>query len=299
LFLNYVEETVNHFKDKIGVWEIWNEPNFIFWSGSRNDFFELSMQTAIKIRETDSNAYILGGAFWRTPHGFINAMYKAGGFDNLDAVAFHPYAVNPRGSMKVYDKFLSALSEINYSGPVWVTEAGYPTAGWYPTKVSLEEFPAYVVKTIVGAASRGARVLLWYQLFDYYNLYETPYIKFDSEKYFGLAYPDYQKKNGAFAYELCAKYLPGSIYSGDLPLKENVPSSIVCFYFLNSTSGNKTLIIWNDSVITKKIKLQIQSPALLHDISSGNSVQMPSELEVGKKPLFITWSGDSIPKLAK
>jgi hypothetical protein len=299
IFLNYVEKTVNHFKGKIDTWEIWNEPNFMFWKGSRNDFFELSKQTAIKIRETDSNAYILGGAFWRAPGGFIKAMHKAGGFDNIDAVAFHPYAVNPSGSMKVYDKFLNVLSEINYTGPIWITEAGYPTAGWYPTKVSLKEFPSYVVKTIVGAATRGPRVLLWYQLFDFYNLKETPFIKFDSEKFFGLAYPDYQKKSGAFAYELCAKYLPGSIYTDNLPLKENVPSSIVCFCFLGGTPGNNTLIIWNDSIITQKLKIQIQSPALLHDISSGNSVQMPSELKVGKEPLFITWTGDSIPRLLK
>jgi len=299
LFLNYVEKTVNHFKGKIDAWEIWNEPNFMFWEGSRKDFFELSKQTAIKIRETDSNAYILGGAFWRAPRSFIKSMYKAGGFNNIDAVAFHPYAINPKGSMQVYDKFLNVLSEINYTGPVWITEAGYPTAGWYPTKASLKEFPSYVVKTIAGAASRGSRVLLWYQLFDFYTLEETPFFTFDSERFFGLAYPDYQKKNGAFAYELCAKYLPGSIYTRDLPLKENVPSGIVCFCFLGGISGNNTLIIWNDSVITQKLKIQIQSPAFLYDISNGNSVQMPSELEVGKKPLFITWRGDSSPLISK
>jgi len=298
-FLNYVEITVTHFMGKIDAWEIWNEPNVIFWKGPRNDFFELSKQTAIKIRETDSNAYILGGAFWRAPHGFIKAMYKAGCFDNIDAVAFHPYAVNPSGAMKVYDKFLGVLSEINYSGPVWVTEAGYPTAGWYPTKVSLEEFPSYVVKTIAGAASRGPRVLLWYQLFDFYNLEEAPSFKFDSEKYFGLIYPDYQKKNAAFAYELCAKHLPGSIYSADLPLKENVPSSVVSFCFLDGVSGNNALIIWNDSVITKKLKLQLHSQALLHDISNGNITPAQSEFKVGKKPLFITWSGNSVPMLYK
>jgi len=297
LFLNYVEKTVSHYMGKIDAWEIWNEPNVIFWRGPRRDFFDLSKQTAIKIRETDSNAYILGGAFWRAPRGFIKAMHKAGCFDNLDAVAFHPYAINPGGSMKVYDKFLDVLSEINYSGPIWVTEAGYPTAGWYPTKVSLKEFPSYVVKTITGAASRGPKVLLWYQLFDFYSLEETPFFKFDSEKYFGLIYPDYQKKNAAFAFELCAKYLPGSKYTSNLPLKENVPSSIICFCFLGGISGNNVLIIWNDSVITQKLKFQLQDTALLHDISNGNTALIQSELKVGKKPLFITWSGNSIPKL--
>jgi len=297
LFLRYVDEIINHFKGKIDVWEIWNEPNFMFWKGPQKDFFELSRLTALKIREVDSNAYILGGVFWRAPRGFIKAMYNAGGMDNLDGIAFHPYAVNPRGSMKVYDKFLNVLSEIGYSGPVWITEVGYPTGGWYPTTVFIEEYPSYVVKTIVGAAARRTRVLLWYQLFDSYNPGEIPPYAINSEDFFGLIYPNYQKKTGAIAYELCAKYIPGSVYATELPLKENIPRSIVCFCFLGGTSDNNTLIIWNDSYGTQRVQIQLQANALLHDISSGNFISMPIELTIGKTPLFITWSGKTIPKI--
>jgi len=299
LFLRFVEETVNHFKGKIDAWEIWNEPNFMFWKGSRNDFFELSRLTAIKIREVDSNACILGGAYWRAPRGFIKAMHKAGCFDNLDGIAFHPYAINPRGSMKVYDKFLNVLSEIKYSGPVWVTEMGYPTAGWYPTKVSLEEYPSYVIKTIAGAAARGARSLFWYELFDSYNPDEIPKNTYNSEKFFGLAYPDYSKKNGAIAYELCVKYISGSVYTGSIPIKDNIPSSIICFCFLDGISGNNVLIIWNDSIRKQKLKIHLQNPAFLHNISNGNNVPLPFELTIGKEPVFITWSGEEVPRIYK
>ena len=297
LFLHYVDEIVNHFKGKIDVWEIWNEPNFMFWKGPQKDFFELSRLTALKIREVDSNAYILGGIFWRSPRSFIKAMYNAGSMDNLDGIAFHPYAVNPRGSMKIHDNFLNVLSEIGYSGPVWITEVGYPTGGWYPTKISLEEFPSYVVKTIAGAAARGTRALLWYQLFDSYNPREIPPHTNNSENFFGLAYPSFQKKNGAIAYELCAKYLPGSFYASELPLKENIPRNIVSFCFLGGISDNNTLIIWNDSSKIQRIKIQLQSPAYLHDISSGNKFPLPFELTVGKEPVFITWSGEVIPRI--
>jgi len=299
LFLRFVDEIVNRYKGKIDVWEIWNEPNILFWKGPRKDFFELSRLTALKIREVDSNAYILGGVFWRAPRGFIKAMYNAGGMDNLNGIAFHPYAVNPRGSMKAHDNFLNVLSEINYSGPVWITEVGYPTGGWYPTRVSLKEQPSYVIKTIAGAAARGTRALLWYELFDSYNREEIHPRTINSEKFFGLAYPNFQKKNGATAYELCAKYLPGSVYTSELPLKENIPSSIVAFCFLGGISGNNTLIIWNDSNRTQKLKIQLKSNALLHDISNGNTFSLPLELEIKKEPLFITWSGEEIPRIYK
>jgi len=299
-FLNYVEETVRHFKGRVDVWNIWNEPNFMFWNGSNKEFFELSRLTAQKIRETDPDAYIIAGAFWRAPSGFIKGMHKAGGMENIDGIAFHPYAINPAGSMMVYDKFTKILSKLNYTGPVWITEVGYPTGGWYPTTVSEEELPSYVVKTISGAAARGAKTLVWYHMFDHHAKGKVPSKKMNSEHYFGLAYPNYIRKDGAWAYELCARFLPGSRYAPESPHREKIPSNIVSFCFVGGISGNNTLILWNDRNKEKKIKLLLSAPALLYDISTGNSLPLSVEtvLDIGNKPLIITWQGTDIPRLS-
>jgi hypothetical protein len=110
LFLNFVEKTVDHFRGRVEAWEIWNEPNFMFWKGSDKEFFELAKLTALKIRETDSQTTILGGVFWRVPVNFIRNMFRAGALENVDGLAFHPYAVNPESVVKLYDKFASVLS---------------------------------------------------------------------------------------------------------------------------------------------------------------------------------------------
>ena len=301
LFLNFVEETVKHFKGRVHVWNIWNEPNLMFsyWKGPRKDYIELTRLTAQKIREVDPGAYILGGAFWRAPAGLIKKMYKAGALENLDGLAFHPYSVYPQGSTRAHDKLLNILSTINYAVPVWITEVGYPTAGWYPTQVSLRELPAYVVKTITGAAARGARALLWYELIDSYNKDEVPPGTFNSEKFFGLVYPNYERKNGAWAYQLCARYLPGSRYAAELPQRENIPSNIAAFCFLDGVAGSNTLILWNDRNSVQKAKLSLPGSALLHDIAAGNNSPLAAEtvVEIGKTPLFITWQGAGIPRL--
>jgi hypothetical protein len=301
LFLDFVEKTVRHFQGRIDIWNIWNEPNFMFWKGSNKEFFELSRLTAQRIRETDPESYILGGAFWRTPKGFIKNMHKHGAMENLDGLAFHPYAINPRGSMKVHDNFLKVLSRINYTGPVWITEMGYPTDGWYPTKVSLEESSSYIVKTIIGSAARGARSLLWYELFDFYNEGEVPRNTRDSEKFFGLVYPNYQRKPGAWAYELCARYLPGSRYVSELPIRENLSSNIVSFCFIGGLSGNNTLILWNDRNRIDMLNLNLDVPAFIHNISTGTSHPLATGalLEVGNQPLMITWQGIAVPRLSK
>jgi hypothetical protein len=301
-FLNYVEETVLHFQGRVDIWEIWNEPNNImFWKGSAQEYYELTRQTAQRIREIDPEAYILGGAFWRTPTGFIRNMHKANAMENLDGIAFHPYGLDPIGSMRLYDNFLKVLAEINYTGPVWVTEAGYPTGGFYPIRISMELLPSYVIKTIVGSAARGARVVLWYELFDAQNEGETSLDTWNIGLFYGLTYPDYTRKNGAWAYELCARFLPGSRYTPELPVRQNISSSIVSFCFLDGTSGNNTLILWNDGILSQRVRLSLPGTVLLHDISTGISSPLSGEtiLDVEKQPLFITWQGTGIPRLSR
>ena len=298
LFLRYVEEIVRHYKGKVDAWCIWNEPNIKFWQGTDSEYYELTKLTAEKIRKTDPDAYIIGGAFWRSPGGFIKKMYKAGGFRDLDALALHPYSINPSDSMKVYDKFKKILSEVNYSGPVWITEVGYPTGGWYPSRVSPDKLAVFVVKTIAGMAARGARNLLWYEMLDEK---ETGTINISSEKQFGLVNKDFSRKTSSWAYELCARYLSGSRYVPELPQRKDIPSNIISFCFLDGISGINTLILWNDKKQSQNIELNLSSSALLHDIYTGQNTPLPVDapVNVTNEPLIITWQGTDVPLIAK
>ena len=302
-FLRYIEEIVNHYKGRIDVWNIWNEPNIFFWKGSNKEFYELSRLTAQKIRETDPDAYIIGGAFSRVPKRFIKKMNKAGGMKNLDGLAFHPYAFNPAGAMRLHDKFVRIASDINFKGDVWITEVGNPTGGLYPHKTTLKKFPSVVVKTLCGSAVRGTRATLWYQLFDHYNEGEVPPKKFDlksSEDFFGLLYPNLKRKDAAYAYALCGKFIPGSRYTPGFLQREKIPSSVVSVCFLEGKSGNNTLVLWNDRKRTKKATLYLDAPATLYDITTGKGqpLSAAATLEIGAQPIIITWQGADVPRLS-
>jgi len=298
-FINYVEVTVKRYKGKVDAWEIWNEPNWLFWKGTDKEFFELSRLTANKIREIDPDAYIVGGSFQRLPHNFIINMNKAGALENLNALSFHPYDVNPKASTRLLDDFFKLASKINFKGDIWISEMGYPTSGWYPSMVSLKNLPSYVIKTIAPAAARGTRVFIWYDFKDSYKLGEYPNT-FDSERYFGLVYADFTRKSGAWAYELCARYLPGTQYNPELPLKEGIKSNIVTLCFTGNESDTNTLIIWNEVNNKQKIKVAIPTAITIHDISSADNYSLSDEaiLETSDKPIFITWQGSSIPRIS-
>jgi hypothetical protein len=294
-YLRYVEELVRRYKGKIDAYEIWNEPNWIFWQGKREDFFELSRRAALKIREIDPEAIIVAGSFNRVPRRFIRGMFQAGAMEEADIISFHPYDLNPQGSVRLYDRFKKFLALQGYTGEIWATETGYPTGGWYPTRVSEDRFPAYIVKTLAGLAVRGAGTVFWYELCDTYNR-QVKRSPLDSELYFGLAYPDYTPKKGAAAYALCGRFIAGTEYRPEFPVRNRIPPSVESLYFRGEGRRN-TLILWNKGIIPLRLAITLPGTGQrLHDIVSGEgrNINEQSVLNIDSNPRIITWiSGET------
>jgi hypothetical protein len=287
-FLEYVRQTSAHFRGRVDAWCIWNEPNFLFWQGSKEEYFELARQAADALREIDPDVILLGGAFNRNitglPQAYIRGLFESGAMEKADAIAFHPYELNPQRTVKLFNKFRDLVDKYGFTERIWVTEVGYPTAGWYPTAVSEKKFPAHIVKTFVNLAAAGAKKIFWYQLSDPVNR-----VKSNSEDFFGLVRSDndYTSK-GAEAYRLCAVYLAGTLYRPDLPLRENIPSSLQSFYFEKPEGG--TLVLWKEGAKVR-VSLQIPGSGSLHDPVSGNAVDIGLErdITVGSMPVFVTF----------
>jgi hypothetical protein len=292
LYLRYVRRTAAHFKGRVDAWCIWNEPNFVFWKGSRDEYFSLARQAADALREADSDVILLGGAFNRgvsgLPTAYIKGLFESGAMDKADAVAFHPYELTPRRTARLFLDFRARAARYGFGDRIWVTETGYPTGGWYPTVVSEKKFPAYIVKTFAGLAVNGAKRILWYQLFDPQNRSKT-----NSEDYFGLvrSRDDYSSK-GVQAFRLCALYLAGAAYRPEFSPLKNLPNTFHSFYF-EQPSGGRTLVLWNDG---RAINLTLNVPGsdcTRHDIVTGDAEAIPAQtpIAVGSTPVFITWRG--------
>jgi len=297
-YLNYVQKTAAHFKGRVDAWCIWNEPNFGFWNGSRDEYLSLARQAADALRETDSEVILLGGAFNRgisgMPTAYIKGIFESGAMDKADAVAFHPYELNPNRTAKLFLEFRAHAAKYGFEDRIWITEVGYPTGGMYPTAVSEKKFPAYIVKTFTALAANGAKKILWYQLFD-----PLKRVKSDSEDYFGLARSrdDYTSK-GAEAFRLCAIYLSGATYHPEFSRQKDLPGGLRAYYF-EQPSGGGTLVLWKDG---KTIELTLKTPEneyTRHDIVTGNAETASSQtpILVGSRPVFITWQGGGTPSL--
>ena len=299
-YINYVEQVVTRYKGQIDAYEIWNEPNWNSWYGTREEFYALTIAAAKKIREIDPQAKIVAGSFWRVPDSFVRGLFNSGAMEYADAISFHPYALNPAGTVNLFDKLEKILAKYNYGGEVWVTEVGYPTGGWYPTAVKEKNFPRAIIKTLAGLAVRNVRAVIWYEFKDGFNLGQAP-SKMESESFFGIATLDRIRKNGYWAWALCARNLAGTTYRSDWPLRENLPDRTVSLCFTGQNNKN-VLIIWNENGGNIKISLDLQGDSLaIYDISTGQGrpLMQNEEIVISEDPVFITWYGNQTPLAVK
>ncbi|MCL2265972.1 MAG: hypothetical protein FWC22_08020 [Treponema sp.] len=296
-FLEYVRRTVENFKGRVDAWCIWNEPNFHFWTGTEDEFIELSRQTADVIRETDSDAVILGGSFNRFiffPEKFIRKLFESGAMEKVDYVAFHPYEITIPRAVRTYERFRKIVDDYGFGEKIWITEMGFPTGGLYPHRISLEKFPGAVIKVYSHLAYAGAMNVLWFQLYDPQIRSST--FPFQSEDYFGLVRSaDDHTSKAAHAYRLCASYMPNTTCYVLTPKQDGIPRSIQAFWFKGENSS--ALILWYDGGSGTR-KLNIRLPGtdhLRHDIVTGKETAVSSQITIraGREPVFITWQGSS------
>jgi hypothetical protein len=293
-WLEYVERVVERYRGRVPAYEIWNEPNWFFWKGSAEEFAVLTRETAAVIRKTDPRAAIVAGAFSRGPRAFARIMFRGGAFDQVDAISFHPYAPNAEAAASLSARFMADLRTMGFGGRFWITEAGYTTRGIYPNTIPEPEYPSELVKTITLLAITGAERLVWYTLTDRYGANEKP--KGESlisvaDAYFGLAYPDFTPKRGAYAYAAIARVLPGSTYAPGAVARTVETQRIRLFPFILE-DGRLALIAWADASATIEFSLDLHGE--IPDIDRPGSRSLAGRnLELSPKPIVVLTNIDT------
>jgi len=302
-FLVYVKKTVEHFKGRVDAWCIWNEPNFYFWTGTQEEFIELSRQTAEAVREVDSDVILLAGAFNRVPRlpvNFIRNLFNSGAMEKVDYIAFHPYETSANRSVRLYEQFRKVVDEYNYGNKIWITEMGFPTGGWYPHRIPLRRFPEAVIKVYAHLSYAGAMNVLWYQMYDPIVRNRRGLRK--SEDFFGLIRSaEDPTSKAAEAYRLCASYMPDTVCYALTPEQDGIPRSIKAFWFKGE--HNSALVIWKDGIgttllgCTRRLNIRLNGTNhTQHNIVSGSVSDVSSMISIraGREPVFITWQhGDA------
>jgi len=143
---NYVFKTVEHFRDRIRYWEVWNEPCWQgFFSGTPEEYAGLLKAACGAIRRADPQAVVIGGCFSSHAVEWTRRVLAQDALDFMDALSYHVYwspAVTepdapgaPTFLEKEVQHFVELMRERGQLKPIYMTEGGLrcpPFASWLP-----------------------------------------------------------------------------------------------------------------------------------------------------------------------
>jgi hypothetical protein len=148
LFADFAATAARRYRDRVMVWEVWNEPNTLKFFQPRPDaaaYGRLLAATYVALKSVDAHiAVITGGLAPAEDNGsdiapttFLSGLY-AGGFNRyFDAFSIHPYSYPalPNGpgtedwntARRVGIMRDEMLAGGDGAKPIWITECGAPT----------------------------------------------------------------------------------------------------------------------------------------------------------------------------
>ena len=92
-FSRWAAAAATHFKDRGILWEMWNEPNAVFWKPRAhvNQYTAPALAASKAIKQVAPTEAVIGPASSGFDWRFIESCFRAGLLNYWDAVSVHPY----------------------------------------------------------------------------------------------------------------------------------------------------------------------------------------------------------------
>ena len=317
----YVRETVTHFKDRIDVWEIWNEPNFVnFWKPNPDpgSYGDLVLVAIYEIRQADPSAKIMlggmlgnidPGSYGGQPWGFLEAVLSAHPslLSNIDILSIHPYTwlqyVEPEILSGVVNTFQIGFSEMvlncrdiaDQAGypniPIWITELGWHTAtqAIITLGVSEEKQAALWVRSCVLAFSLGVEKVFPYSYSDGSGDLTDKESHFGMMRYLANASTTslpHDPKPAYNAYQTMTGLLSQCGFEKDLRDDLGLLPTEFAYRFSVTNSDDVVIVAWSTGLLPVPITLNSIPKSMIS--TTGMNLPVSSNvINVGSNPVFI------------
>ncbi|MCC5874839.1 MAG: peptidoglycan DD-metalloendopeptidase family protein [Candidatus Sumerlaeia bacterium] len=208
-FGEYVHQMVTRYRDRVRWWQVWNEPNIEpFWTPDPSPelYTLLLREVAMRAREADPAVRLVGMNTAGADISFIEACYRHGAGEYIDAVAFHHY--NAEADESLLDEEVRNVRRAmdrhgDIDKPILITEFGLSTGPSPVIASSTPEFQAsWMVKKHLVARAGGVSQAFWFKLMD--DVEEPA-----PDGYWGLLKSDFTPKPSAHAYRVMTEQLDG------------------------------------------------------------------------------------------
>jgi polysaccharide biosynthesis protein PslG len=216
-YTRYACETVEHFKDRVKYWEIWNEPDEPeYWipQDDMKTYTKLLKRVYTALKKTDPSCKVLmGGVSNKIPYS-LKRIYENNGKDYFDIVNIHPFG-NPdeqepiKRIYHIYKAVRDTMEKYDDSEKrIWFTEIGCPGVdtplkriGWWFGQGPNEAVQARWVRSVYENCLQwdGVDKVFWAFFRDTDRHFKS------AVDYFGLVRNDFSEKPSYQAYKDMAK----------------------------------------------------------------------------------------------
>jgi|CXWL01.1.fsa_nt_gi hypothetical protein len=131
-FAKFAKASIEHFKGRGIVWELWNEPNWpMFWkpTPSVDEYIELIRAVGETFEQTAPNEILIGPSTSGFDWPYLNAIVATRAHEYFDAFTVHPYRQEyPETVLSDYQRLRQLLDRSGTKGkemPIWCGEWGY------------------------------------------------------------------------------------------------------------------------------------------------------------------------------
>ena len=298
-FIGYVRYLVTNLKDKVHVWELWNEPEA--WVTAET-YVRAMNATRAAVKEIDPDATIIGGGLsgnaWYSAPAWVKTILTA----EMDALSFHPYnaprspetTVSGQWGLGVLDSIAmqkSMVREIKGKDlPLWITEMGWRTGSANPSSQIPELTMAeYLVRFNVLALSDPlVQAISWY---DFKNDGINPA---EDEENYGLLRNELDPKT---PYGAKAGFAAGAAMANKLLCVEDIdishPAGNPNIYLAKGYRPGDNMgvwVLWNNGASSVNVDLELANGIYAITDMFGNA----QNVEVNNGLLSVTATGAPI-----
>lgn len=233
----YVGTTARHFRGRIRIWEVWNEPDLTAFSHfSAADYVDLARVAREAVKAVDPSLVLYSAGFAglsphpgrRDPDYQYKAMRDGGKY--FDVHAYHGHSNFAAYARQIDERLLPLRSKAGVSIPWYANETAVSAIGGTEREQALALF-----KKLLFSWSRGAIGYNWY------DLRNDGYSPSDPEHHFGLLTHDFQAKPVLSVYHTLARWFRGAKFLRNLELPEG------CVGFEFRQGADWLIALWNEA----------------------------------------------------
>ncbi|MHB1458741.1 MAG: cellulase family glycosylhydrolase, partial [Armatimonadota bacterium] len=240
-FAQFSKAAVQRYKGKNVIWEIWNEPNIMFWrpQPSIDDYMALVKAVVPVIREADPKAVCIGPATSAVDMIYLEACFKRGLLNYIDAVSVHPYRSSipetVTSEILALKTLIARYSPDRPNIPIISGEWGYTTV-WPHTNtysgVANKLQGEYLPRQMLTNLSLGIPLSIWY---DWHDGGADP---MEREFHFGTVDFEYNPKPSYINMKKMTELLSGKQFV------KRVPTDLDDYLLIFSDGKRHTIAAW-------------------------------------------------------